>query len=84
MVVTPQVVEVSIDRLTFEGFDRIDAAAVRAALESSLTRLIRDGGFPGIAAERAGLSVALEWSGHDDAAELGGALAVTLYEGMRS
>ena len=81
---TPQVVEVSIDRLTFEGFGRIDAAAVRAALEGGLTRLISDGGVPGIDSEQHGIRVALEWSGNGGGAELGGALAVSLYQGLRS
>ncbi|GAA4191184.1 hypothetical protein GCM10022219_09650 [Microbacterium oryzae] len=82
MDVTPAAVEVRIDRLTLEGFGRIDVAAVRTAFDAGLERRIGAGRMTFIESDRPALALAVTWDGPLDAAALGDALAASVYEGV--
>jgi hypothetical protein len=82
MDLRPAEIEMQIDRLTLEGFGRIDVAAVRMALETGLERRISQGGMRFTASDRPALALAVSWDGQPDSAALGEALAASLYEGI--
>lgn len=81
MGVMPRVVEVRIDRLTLEGFGRVDPHDVRAALESRLGELIRSDGLVAEGWHRTGMTLSFAWDEGGGAA-LGESLGTSLYEGL--
>ncbi|MEU1973417.1 hypothetical protein ABZ477_17315 [Microbacterium sp. NPDC019599] len=82
MDVTPISVEMRIDRLTLEGFGRIDVAAVRTALEAGLEHRIGEGGMRFSPSDRPALALTVALDGLADSAALGEALAAVLYDGI--
>lgn len=51
---TRATIDLHIETLVLEGLPAVDGAAIRAAVELELSRLVADGGFPGMTADAQG------------------------------